>query len=333
MQPVTYGHCKTFLKSLSKNMKNLHLGECRLRLLIGENLPKRVAVLRNGMLITESPHRLKRFNDFKEFVAVLDCPTEKGSSLLRAMEPPRHDAFEPDRLPLDERRKGKVALNDLAKWVREMLKRHAKDPVQEETPLDELADMFADEEEAGPARKKDENPGGTITIRARQVKPKTAGAPIGGSAPTADEEEGEMEGSGAESGAEGDTGAPDLSNGEPNDTDNPDTSGSGGADLTGRSISQGLPLGNVRAVPLDPYRRRIAFTPKMTGSVLLELQESGADTNYPLAVSDSDKGSITKGRINHLDVVEGERCVLVVTLASRFDGTLRIAAKEAADAV
>ena len=43
--------------------ENFHLGACELRILVGENLPKRVAVLRNGMLITEGLPGLKRFSD------------------------------------------------------------------------------------------------------------------------------------------------------------------------------------------------------------------------------------------------------------------------------
>ncbi|NJO33085.1 MAG: hypothetical protein HC869_07990 [Rhodospirillales bacterium] len=316
--------------------ENQHLGECHLRILVGENLPRRVAVLRNGMLITESPYRLKRFNDFKEFIAVLECPTEKGSSLLRAMEPPRHDAFEPDRLPLDERRKGKVALNDLADWVRKMLKRHAKDPVKEETPLDELADMFADDEDPGLARKKDENPGGAITIRARRVKPKSAGAPIGGIAPSVEEEEGGTEGLGRGEGADEGTGSGGSGQGGSNEAEGGDSQGSdGGADKVNRTLAKGLPLGDVRAIPLDAHRRRVAFTPETTGTVVLELQESGADTNYALTVADSDKGVINKGQIDQLAVTAGERCVLVVTLESEFAGTLRVVANEtvAADAI
>src|SRR5690606_18157049 len=106
---------------------------------------------------------------FKEFAAVLECTAEKGLSLLRAMEPPRHDAFEPDRLPADRRAAGKTALRELADWVRKMLIRYAKDPVQEETNLDELADYFGDEEEEGEGERREENPNGRIILRARAV--------------------------------------------------------------------------------------------------------------------------------------------------------------------
>lgn len=102
----------------------LHLGLCELRLKLAEGLPKKVCVLRNGMFISDSLnlHGLKSFSDFKDFVAVFQCKAPKGIELLRAMEPPKHDAFEPDRLATKEdQERGRLALRDLAKWIREML--------------------------------------------------------------------------------------------------------------------------------------------------------------------------------------------------------------------
>ena len=305
--------------------ENLHLGECQLRILIGENLPRKVAVLRNGMLITEALPGLKRFSDFKEFAAVLECPTDKGLQLLRAMEPPRHDAFEPDRLPPDKRHAGRTALRELADWVRKMLVRHAKDPVKEETALDELADMFGDEDDEGTAGQKDENPAGVIIIRARQVKAKSAGAPIGGSTPSVDDEEGEGDGSDGEGEGEGD-GSGGTGDGGKNDGDGGSASGAGGVAPVGRTIASGLPLSDVRAVLTGPRTRRVAFTPHVTGSVLVELQDSGADTNYALTVVQTDLGTLANGRIGQLEVVAGKRCILNVRLDKDFAGTLRVVA-------
>jgi hypothetical protein len=94
-------------------------------------MPKKVAVLRNGMFITDELAGLKRFGPYKEFVAVLECKTDKGLALLRAMEPPRHDDFEVERLVTREKiSAGRTALRELTKWVRDMLERHATDPVR-----------------------------------------------------------------------------------------------------------------------------------------------------------------------------------------------------------
>jgi len=119
-QPEHFDEVGSYLKALAKTndviveqTENLHLGNCELRILLGDNLPKRVAVLRNGMMITEDLEGLRKFGDFKEFVAVLECKSTRGNELLRAMEPPRHDDFEPDRLPTEkDKRQGTVQVGE-----------------------------------------------------------------------------------------------------------------------------------------------------------------------------------------------------------------------------
>lgn len=332
-EPEKFENVASYLRALEggpevhiEKSENYYLGECELRILVGENLPKRVAVLRNGMLITESLQRLIRFGDFKEFVAVLECTTEKGLALLRAMEPPRHDAFEPDRLPPDRRQHGRTALKDLAAWVRKMLTRHAKDPVAEETSLDELADFFGDEDEEGAAKQKDENPAGALIIRARAVKPKLGSGTFGGSAASVDDEdEGNGDGSGDGDGdGAGDGGG---NGGGENSSDGGDQpSSDGGVSQNKRTQSSGLPLGDVRAVPLAANRRRVAFTPSDSGNLLIELQDSGADTNYALTVRAASAGDIQDGRIGGVKAKAGERCIIDVELEQEFLGTLRVVA-------
>lgn len=316
--------------------ENQYLGTCELRILVGENLPKRVAVLRNGMLITESLQRLKRFSDFKEFAAVLECKAEKGLKLLRAMEPPRHDAFEPDRLPPDLRQAGRVALRDLTDWVRRMLDRHAKDQTQGDVNLDELADYFGDEEEEGEGSRREENPDGKIIFRARAVKakPNRSGAAVGASDKQAEElDEGEALDGGAQSGDQGGTNDnQDGTASKPGEKgDDPQAPGSGGGPATGAALPQrtlfsGLALADVRAVPLTPSRRRVAFTPATTGELVVELQDSGTDTNYALVVVGSNLGVVEQGRISKIAAQAGSRVVLEVELAEAFSGTLRVVA-------
>ena len=144
-QPERFENVRHYFRAITDDAEvvkaeteNFHLGRCELRILLGEGLPKRVAVLRNGMLITDELSGLRRFSSHKEFVAVLECRAEKGLALLRAMEPPRHDDFEVDRLPPDRKQAGRVALREITKWVRDMLDRHAKDAVSAVTSLSVL---------------------------------------------------------------------------------------------------------------------------------------------------------------------------------------------------
>ena len=343
-EPDKFNSVKSYLRALSENpevkieeTQNLHLGKCQLRILVKEGLPKRVAVLRNGMLITDELQNLKRFSSYKEFVAVLECRNEKGQALLREMEPPRHDDFEPERLPLDRQKAGRVALREITKWVRDMLDRHAKDEVTEVTTLDELADFFGDEEEEGQGKQKDENPGGAMIIRQRPVKAKARTASYseasGANAPTEVDEDGEDDeiGENAEtrsSNHKGKAGPPPNTNQKRKDN----KGGGEEAKNADQSIAPkrttvaGIPLRDVRAVPLAPNVRRVAFTPSITGTVNVELQDSGADANYMLDVRETSSGTIKGGRIEGLAVSEGIRVILEVVLDRAFAGTLRVVA-------
>jgi len=340
-EPELFANVASYLTALKGGVEvevakteNLHLGNCDLRILVGENLPKRVAVLRNGMLITESLPGLKRFSDFKEFSAVLECTAEKGLSLLRAMEPPRHDAFEPDRLPPDRRAAGRTALRELADWVRKMLIRYAKDPVQEETNLDELADYFGDEEEEGEGTRREENPGGRIILRARAIKakPNRGGAAIGASELSADEDDGAGLDGGPDAGERaGTTDTVEGSGSSEQRKGDEAEAGSGGAPAGGSAVPQrmlfsGLPLADVRAVLLGPTRRRVAFTPSSSGELTIELQDSGTDTNYALRVVGTDTGEVEQGRLTKVSAQAGSRIVMEVELAQAFSGTLRVVA-------
>lgn len=100
-EPEAFINARHFLNTLSgtedvivESQENREIGNCEVRIVVGEELPKRVAVLRNGMFITDQMEHLKRFGDFKEFTALVECQSNSGNELLREMEPPRHDKFE-----------------------------------------------------------------------------------------------------------------------------------------------------------------------------------------------------------------------------------------------
>lgn len=350
-QPERFANVRHYYRAVTDETEvvkveteNFHLGHCELRILLGEGLPKRVAVLRNGMLITDELSRIKRFSSHKEFVAVLECRAEKGLALLRAMEPPRHDDFEVDRLSPEKKQAGRVALREITKWVRDMLDRHAKDPVSAVTSLSELAEYFADDDDEGQQRRQDENPSGGIIIRERplKLKPRPTGSqPAPASAPEEDGE-GVDDGFGRDAVHGGRGIAPETGTGKDNvvgfggqpDTPRPgeDAGGTGGGGEAAspshgqRTTHAGQPLENVRAVPLSPTRRRVAFTPTSSGRIRLELQDSGADNNYMLDVRYSSEGVIRDGRVEGLQVTAGQRCIIEVELGVSFSGTLRVVA-------
>jgi hypothetical protein len=229
------------------------------------------------------------------------------------MEPPKHDAFEPDRLPTKEdQEKGRVALRDMARWIREMLKRHARDPVSDVTSLDELKDYFAEEGEEGAGDGSEEiNPYGAVKLTARPLPQKKTPTPAVSSDGDGD---GDGEGEGEGEGEEG-----DRENGE----------GSGnGAGKGGSGAGAQRPtvqLLNPRAVITTANQRRIAFTAGKSGLVEISLFEVGADQDFQIQVKYANQGTIKDGKVR-LNVKENAREVIEVKLAEEFNGALKVVA-------
>jgi len=189
-EPDQFENCKNYLLAhrgglevITEESEQRELGLCQIKILIGENLPKKVCALRNGMFITDSLTGLKRFSDFKDFVAVFHCQSSKGNELLRSMEPPRHDDFEPARLATKkERLRGKKALEELAEWIKSALRVHAKDPVSDITTIDELKDFFGDEGDGEGGKGNEEiNPYGEVIIRAKPIRTRVRALETSGS--------------------------------------------------------------------------------------------------------------------------------------------------------
>lgn len=321
-EPEQFDNCKNYLATLkggteviSEESEMRELGLCQVKILTGEGLPKKVCALRNGMFITDSLNGLKSFSDFKEFVAVFHCQSKKGNELLRAMEPPRHDDFEPDRLPTrEEMLKGKAALRDLSAWIREMLKRHAKDPVSEVTELDELRDFFGDTGNSDTGKGTEEiNPYGDVVIRAKPISTKVKSVALGDGVDEGSDA-GEDDGGGGKTGSGGGDGRGGTGGGE---------GGSSGGG-TQRSLAD---INNVRAIISGATTRRIALTPVKSGKISLYIKEAGADSDYDVSITKSNVGTIETGGVI-LDVLAGSRVLIDVELNQEFSGALKVVAYE-----
>jgi hypothetical protein len=103
---VTSPHHRVFSSKLE------HLGEVSLWLVPGNsNYPNKIAMARKpGMIVFCKPCRsILRFSGF------FHCANEEGNKKLRDMEPPAHDAWDPDR---PERGASKKIEKELYDWVR-----------------------------------------------------------------------------------------------------------------------------------------------------------------------------------------------------------------------
>ena len=324
-EPELFDRCGYYLEAISTPQdnneafciehQNRDLNFCRMQLLLREGLPKRVCVLRNGMFINDYLDRLKQFHDYKDFVAVVECLSEEGNTLLRGMEPPRHDDFEPSRLPgTAERKRGKRALKNLKIWVRDTLRSYARTPVSEVTRIDELANYLGEEAPGqGSGEGSEPNPEGPVIFTPKIAsKLSPSGQPGGGEGTSQGTEEAGGSGGGGGRGSSGGAGSGSRT-GE-------------GTHSRGRP-SRSLSLQQVRAVPTTDETRKVAFTPVESSKARIELSEAGADEDFGLRVVDSDRGIVRKGGIE-IDLIKGQRETLNVRLSGPVRGAIRVDAYE-----
>jgi hypothetical protein len=93
------------------------LGECEAYLLAGaaDNMPKAVAMIRKtGMQIYE-----KQFRAIVPFCGVFLCRNDQGNSILREMEPPGHDKWDPD---LPEKGAHRSTQNEFLAFIRDCIR-------------------------------------------------------------------------------------------------------------------------------------------------------------------------------------------------------------------
>lgn len=135
------------------------LGTVRLRLLVKENSPRSICFLRKNMKITEkikSPGRQGlwdpgyRTHTIKDFVGVVEILSSEGNELLRAMEPPQHNALDIDQMPEALKQKGRVTLDKLSRWLRRMVEELAPGEVEDERIVSELGEYFHDADNIDP---------------------------------------------------------------------------------------------------------------------------------------------------------------------------------------
>lgn len=271
----------------------------------------------------------------KNFVAVVECQSTEGNELLKQMEPPRHDEFQPERLPTEEdRKKGRTALRQLHDFVRKHLNKYAKNPVEEKINLDELSDLLgSDAVGTDPNKEGEMNPTGKITLAARPRPNRNAGR------------KSEASGKGLGQGFEGSGTGGDLSDesdgtgsgATPSGTgpkdgvgtgQNPSGDGDGSSAKKGKDSKNPTPLmlTNVRGVQLGAKKRRVSFTPPNDGKVQLSFERVGADMNTSLEVESVSSGSKVDAKTIELGVKKMIKTQFEVTFTENFDGAVKVIA-------
>lgn len=297
-------------------VQNVHgLGKMRFRILVQDGLPKRVGIVRNGMLITSELQqfgdKLQRFVGTREFVAFVEPVADSASKLMKSIENPRHDSFSANRLsdPV-KRQAAESAMKQLIKDLRAQIEQTASIDEDEEITLDELARFFAEAASGAqpPDPDAENDPEKYVYKPARKAKTRAqrrqenAGEDGGGgekeSQARGGKRSGDQKGPGAGTGGSGTTGkVPPLK-------------------LTG--LRTAIPSGNA-----DAKKRTVWFTPSVSGAAVVQLEATGLNTGEPLSVVSTSVGAVCKGKVA-LDLTEGERVSLEVTFDAPYPGPVEV---------
>lgn len=288
------------------------LGEFTLHLLVSESLPREVHVLRNGIYITDNfakfAQPLRQFPGTREFTAVLEpASTAAGrmpSALLKQLENPAHDAFEPDRIVEPHAQdQARNQIKKLISEVRKIIRTVAKIEDVENSRIDELSAMFTD---SGATRdygreNEEKDPDAYQYQKPRRGTRRQAAGVTG-------------KGSGRKRGGTG-------------------RSQSGSRTEPGKGTRK--PAGTASAIPLDAIRsavkngnpsvRSLWFTPSASGEIVLAVEASGLTDDIAIDLTASSAGSISKGRLR-TTVVAGQRTQIDVTLSEPFEGPIELSA-------
>ena len=291
-----------------EHFQNSKMGKFRLCILVKDDLPRRVALIRTGMLITESMPYLQRFSG-KDFAAVLQARTEKGMEFLRSLEGAEHNALEPDRIDDKKHRESaKRTLFEITKRARAALDKHIKIEVEDSDDIDELAQYFPFElGEGNEDKEKNElNPLGLLKLTPKPIhKPK-------------------MEIRSPEGGDEGDDEDGDGNGENENGGDGNEGSGSGQGD---KKIQKRVPvtISNVRAVLLhgDATKRRLSFSVDNGGDFNVAVYIAGSDEDESISILNASPGIAENGQIKFVDVTPKSRIVTDIEMSSSFQGALK----------
>jgi hypothetical protein len=331
---------------VNEEMQLTHLGRTSLDLLIEEDAPRKIALIRENMLITDQlpgfwqrvPARLK------DFAGLLEVKNRDGMKIIRSMEPPRHDALNVDLLSDEhERKKGRQILEKLSEEVKKYVERSAGSSEESFGRVDFMTEFFADEagDDRGEKFTDEIDPNGNFILTPKAVKL----APV-----TKITLESELEDEFEKlDSAEGNT----LEAGD--DVDDPIDEGKGGAGVvggsskthnkegenhgdgsggTGSKSERTSPLDkplhpvqfvNVRIIKLNDNQAKVFFTASDTANTAIRVHEVGSDFDEPFDVTGTSLGQVINGAIR-LEVTKDKRTEITISLSRKIIGGLKLVA-------
>lgn len=309
--------CITATETVTEELEIDGLGPVAVRVLVKEGTPKRLSIVRNGMVITDTLEnfgdKFRSFPMYRDFVAIIEPLSEEASGFIKRLENPRHDSLSAEQIPDPEKRKAAdEAMRVLAKKARAAIRSLAVSKPEDVEQIDELADFFAsDDYGAEEDRGKEEDPERYTYKPKKQIRrrqpPRTAGLSGRG---------GNAKGTGgdADEGGEG------------------DGDGKGGR---GPFLEQVALIDTRTLFPSDGKgsTRTVLFTPSAGGKLRLRINATALQTSEMVAIEKSSRGTVLDGAL-HFDATAGRRTEIEVSLEDSYAGPIEVLAfaeiKEAA---
>jgi hypothetical protein len=295
------------------------LGPVKIRILVAEGLPKKVIIIRNGMVITDSlahfGDAFARFSMYSDFVALVTPISSHGSAFIKRLEDPRHRDLSPEGLPdTASREQAKTVMKRLARKIRDTIKEYTLVKHESEVSLDEMRRYFAADSESStdPKTGAEEDPERLryrVERRKDNRRPQAAGEGDGG---TGGGVGGEEPGPGPR---------PTPRPGPPNPAPKPRPDGPGGPGAIRPVFLQGLR--NIRPAGAGAKYRTIYFTPDEGGDVDIVLQATGLNETETLTVHTASDAVVTDGKISR-QVTAGERVRIDVEFDDEYDGPIEV---------
>lgn len=304
--------------SVERRIDDAFLGSFILRVLPRQGMPKSVHIIRNGIYITNNFKKFAQpmasFNGTSDFIATL-CPSpdergENASRILKSLENPAHDAFEPERI-VDETKRDQIrlAIKRVVEKIRALLKEIAKVDEGGTLQLDDLSEVLAHNGGAGSSKVEASDEPDPLTLKYSEARKSISREPQPGI------------------GANGKS----IQKG-----------GGDRAKLGGRQSNKGKGpgLGSRGAVPLEDVlftmdtkrgsrARRLHFTSLAAGMAKISLHVSGLYGLEPLEVTSSSQGTIESGAII-VNLNAGERVSIDVEIDEPYFGGVEVQAYPAA---
>jgi hypothetical protein len=336
------------------------LGRTSLRLRVEDKAPKKIALIRNNMLITDAvPGFWKRVPArLSDFVGVVEVLDQDGSQLIRSMEPPAHNDLSKDWLASQEdQRKGGQALERLATMMREFTDRHAGCTDEFAGRVEFMADFFADEagDDRGQKIGDELNPNGGFTFSPKHIRllpPSRISLDADGEDGDDDNEsDGELDTDdvlSVDPNNPGDSGGgAGIKNGLDSDDETGERNGPASGDGDGgdggedASISEPnknydekrdkpdkeINLDNVRIVRVSDREAKIYLTSPISATVYLRVHEVGADLSMPFEVTHCDPGRVENGAVQ-IRLKSSTRVCISAVLNRDIVGGLKLVASK-----